>query len=165
METVTRINVAKLSEADYELAWKFPAATGRGEFYLIQDTTIIGRMEMSSALGMANGMYSHVNVSPADDATRALFEDDIEIAQFGKIYGLRYDGITGCPVQNFADEPADRHKDTVIVDVMDFDFGLAHPRFKSVEGWGKALRTNHLRIHTQHKHRRTRCSNKIKKAG
>lgn len=154
---------AILSEQDRELSWKHPAAESRGKFYLIQGNKVIGRMRMSSARGLPNGMYEFVNVEPDDEATKAFFQDDFTIGTLGQIIGLRYDGITGRPVQNYDDEPADRHKGTEIVDSTNFDFGIAHPRHASVEGWANIVNRPKPRVHTTHRARRSRSSNKIKK--
>lgn len=154
---------AELSEHDQELSWKHPAAESRGRFYLIQNGKVVGKMRMSSARGYPNGMYEYVNVEPADAAATEFFKDDFTIGTLGQIIGLRYDGITGRPVQNYVEEPEARHKGTEIVDEVNFDFGIAHPRFSSVEGWAKARKTSHLRVRTTQARRRSRCSNKIKK--
>jgi hypothetical protein len=165
-EIVTKIDVSTISQDDWDLSFKYPAATGRGRFYLIQKDAIVGQMRMVSGVGFAgssNSLYSHVTVEPDDESAKRFFADDYAMETLGFVANLRYDGITGCPVQGFTDEPDNRHKDTVIVDSLEFDFGIAHPRFSDVSGWGQARKKNTARIRTQHPHRRPRSSTKIKK--
>jgi hypothetical protein len=130
------VALAPLSDEDRELSLNYPAAESRGKFYLIQNDAVIGKMRMVSGIGMGNGTYVQVSVEPDDDVTREFFKDDYTVPLFNSVVGLFYDGITGRPVPHFKDEPEDRHKGTEIVDRLNFDLGIAHPRLASVKGWG-----------------------------
>lgn len=153
-----------LTQGDYAVAHRYPATTSRGKFYLLQGDTVIGRMRMASARTLSDSdVYDFVNVEPDDDATREFFKDDFTIPGFGMVVGLRYDGLFGRPLQNFNNEPEDRHKGTEIVDEIDFDFGIAHPRYATVKGWSSIGNARKPSIKSKQLKRRSRSSNKIKK--
>lgn len=154
--------VLSLSD-DYVAALKYPAATSRGQFYLIKDNAIVGRVRRSTAYSAGNGIYTEVTIEPDDEATRKFFKDDPTVVSLGTLYGLRYDGVTGKPMPNIQDGELDRHKGTEIVDTVEFDFGIAHPRYASVKGWANCINKPKPRVHTQQRRRRPRCSHKIKK--
>lgn len=107
--------------------------------YLIKDDTIIGKMKIVNGATSSHGSHIYVSVKPDDDATRAFFEDDYTIPILGDVVGLRYDGVEGKPYPGIGDEPENRHKNTRIVDVIDFDYGHTHPYFESVKGYGRGL--------------------------
>jgi hypothetical protein len=160
----TSFKLPELTNEDYDLVPRYPATTSRGKFYLLQNNTVIGRMRMASAMGSTNSnVYSYVNVEPDDEATKEFFKDDYTIAPLGMVVGLRYDGYLGRPMQNFTDEPENRHKGTEIVDSLEFDFGIAHPRYASVKGWAAVRDKPKPSIKTKQLKRRPRSSNKIKK--
>lgn len=151
-------------EVDIESWIKRPAVTSRPEIYLIQGNKVIGAMRVGTARGFpggAYGLYEMVMVQPNDEATREFFKDDIGWID-GHLYGLRYHGLTGDPfIQN--DEDEGRHKDTRVVDKLEFDFGICHHSFKDVEGFDSYHNKSKSRHRVKQKSRRPRCSNKIKK--
>jgi hypothetical protein len=158
-----RKSLSVLSEADIELAWQYPAVSSRDKVYLIQNNRVVGKARVISGRCFTNGMYESVTVELDDDAAKEFFKNDYSLPICGKVVGLKYDGVTGRPMQGFSDESENRYRNTEIVDQVDFDFGIAHPRFKKVPYWGHATKTSHLRIHQPQAHRRRRSSNKIKK--
>lgn len=150
-------------DVDIESWFKKPAVTSRGECYLIQGDKVIGHMRMQSARGLPGGcgIYEVISVTPDDKFTRAFFAGDPGWIN-GQLYGLKYSGLTGEPYID-SDEDDGRHKDTRIVDRFEFDFGLSHDSFRSVEGFDSYHKGPKPRHHVPQKRRRPRNSNKIKK--
>lgn len=140
-----------------------PAYRSTGIMWLIEDKKVIGQVSMLSATHGGGDLYTTVTIKPADDATREYFKDDPIFQEFGDPW-LKFNGITGSRWSSGIPREDWRYPNLYIVDKLYFDMGICHPFFSDVEGFDNYHKDqNKIRIHTSHKSRRRRNSNKIKK--
>lgn len=154
-------------DVDIESWINRPAVTSRGEMYLIDGSKLIGKLRRASARYHrgGSGLYETVTIQPDDDTTRNYFKEYEQLWVDDMLF-LKFDGVLGCihSTQELDEDLMEKFEDLRIVDTLDFDLGICHPFFSSVEGFASYRKAqNRLRIHTKHKARRPRRSNKIKK--
>lgn len=114
-----------------------PAIESRGKAYLIHDKKIVGVVRITGGQSFATSShYSEASIDVDDDASKEFFKDFEPYKLLGFLHGMRYDGLTGRFLPYNAEADLAPYNETRIVDVLNFDVGIAHFYFSDIEGYG-----------------------------